>query len=284
MISPTSAVQTLTIGELARRTGVAVGTLRMWETRHGFPVATRLPSGHRRYAGATVPQVVEVARRRDAGTRLDLAIADVVAGTAPVSPSVYATLRRLHPHLHPQRLRKSTVLALTRALEDECCAHGQRPWLFGAFQRERFYRQAQERWQELARTASGSWALAAFGSPDPDPDTSPVEVDLPADAPMRREWSFVCLAPDLPAALSAWELPGQEGAPDRDRIFETVWTLEPRAVADAARCCAHVVADLGHDTADVLRAADRPASPVATDLRQATELFHRVLSYVDRAR
>ena len=73
----------LTIGDLARRSGVAVGTLRMWETRHGFPVATRLPSGHRRYAEATVDQVAEVARRRDAGTRLDMAIAAVVDGSAP---------------------------------------------------------------------------------------------------------------------------------------------------------------------------------------------------------
>ncbi len=269
----------LTIGELAHRSGVAVGTLRMWETRHGFPTATRLPSGHRRYDAATVGQVTEVARRRDAGTRLDMAIAAVVNGTAPSAPSVYATLRRQHPHLRPERLRKSTLLSLTWAMEDECCARAQRPWLFGAFQEERYYRRAQRRWRELARTARGAWALASFDAPDGT--ASPVEVDLPAEAPMLREWSLVCLATDLPVALSAWELPGQEGTPDFDRVFESVWTLEPQPVVDAARCCAQVVADLGHDADDVRRAVERTQS-VGADLRHATDLFHRVLTYADR--
>ena len=39
----------LTIGELAERTGLSPTTLRMWEQRHGFPTPVRLPSGHRRY-------------------------------------------------------------------------------------------------------------------------------------------------------------------------------------------------------------------------------------------
>ena len=40
----------LSIGELSSRTGVTPSTLRIWEERHGFPVPTRLESGHRRYA------------------------------------------------------------------------------------------------------------------------------------------------------------------------------------------------------------------------------------------
>ncbi len=44
-----SGVYTLSIGALARATGVPVNTLRTWERRYGFPRSTRLPSGHRRY-------------------------------------------------------------------------------------------------------------------------------------------------------------------------------------------------------------------------------------------
>ena len=47
----------LTIGDLAERTGVSTGTLRMWETRYGFPVPQRRASGHRRYD----EQVVDLA-------------------------------------------------------------------------------------------------------------------------------------------------------------------------------------------------------------------------------
>ena len=37
----------------------------------------------------------------------------------------------LHPGLQPQRLRKSTLLAMSWAIEDECCARAERPMIFG---------------------------------------------------------------------------------------------------------------------------------------------------------
>ena len=279
-----SETQSLTIGELSRRTGVSVPTLRMWEARHGFPRGARLPSGHRRYAEQVVQLVQQVQRRREAGVSLEAAIAGVVA--APVIPpaSVYAELARRHPHLVAHRLRKSTLLALTFALEDECCAQAQTPWLFGAFQDERFYRRAEPRWRDLARTARGAWALARFADPAPPAPGVPVEVALSEGSHMNREWSLVCLAPDLPAALAAWELPGQDSVPDADRLFESRWTLDPAAVQDAARATARLVAALGHDTAGALEVADDPRLRMVEDTQRATAVFNRVLAYVDRVR
>jgi len=274
----------MTIGELARRTGVNVGTLRMWESRHGFPEAVRLPSGHRRYDERTVQLVQQVQRRQEAGSRLEAAIS-AVTSTPEIPPaSVYAELARRHPTLLPRRLRKSTLLALTWALEDECCARAQNPWMFGAFQHEQFYRQAQPRWHDLARTSRGAWAMAQFTEPAPPVAGAPVEVSLPESSPMTREWSLVCLAPDLPAALAAWELPGQGGTPDGDRLFESLWTLDPVAVRNATRACARLVGSLGHDASAALEAADDPRPPAAVDPQQATALFNRVLAYVDRVR
>lgn len=95
----------LTIGDLAERTGLSPAVLRMWESRHGFPVPHRLESGHRRYTGADVELVRQVLRRKDAGVRLEVAIAEASASKAPGSPSIFAQLRRLHPSLAPHRLR-----------------------------------------------------------------------------------------------------------------------------------------------------------------------------------
>jgi DNA-binding transcriptional MerR regulator len=274
----------LTIGDLARRTGVTPAVLRTWETRHGFPHPRRLESGHRRYAESDVALIERVLRRRDAGIRLEVAIAEA-ASRAPEAPSVFAELRRRHPHLAPHRLRKSTLLALSWALEDECCARAQRPILFGAFQQERFYTSARPRWTELARVARATFVMADFTAHEPDDPHSPgpTRVPLAADAPMRREWSVVCDAPDLPVALAAWELPGQSTVHDRDRIFESVWTLDPRAVRDAARVCAGVAHGAGAaGAAPVLHAlADDPPA-TATDIVAATTLFGRVVAYVDR--
>ncbi len=54
---------TLSIGDLAERTGVKPATLRMWESRHGFPRAERRESGHRRYSEIDVDLVRQIVRR-----------------------------------------------------------------------------------------------------------------------------------------------------------------------------------------------------------------------------
>jgi MerR family transcriptional regulator, light-induced transcriptional regulator len=278
----------LTIGDLAARTGLSPATLRAWESRHGFPRPTRRESGHRRYDERDVDLVAQVVRRRDSGMRLEVAIAGVALARAaveepPGSPSVYAAMRRKHPGLQPQRLSKGTLLALSWAIEDECCARAERPMIFGAFQKERYYRQAQERWTELARIARATMVFGDFpGRPEPA-GTSLVK--LPPEAPMRREWAVVCDAPDYPAMLTAWELPGQSTVPDRSRLFESVWTVEPSAVRDAARACAQIAQQLGHEEAAPLlyELAEEPPPP-PRELLQAASLLNRVVAYVDRAR
>ena len=57
----TSAAGKLSIGSLAKATGVPVETLRTWEQRYGFPVAERKPSGHRVYALSTVTRLRRIA-------------------------------------------------------------------------------------------------------------------------------------------------------------------------------------------------------------------------------
>jgi DICT domain-containing protein len=279
----------LTIGQLAERTGLAPATLRMWESRHGFPRPHRRASGHRRYDEDDVELVRQVLRRRDGGARLDLAIASVALTRAalaepPAAPSVFATMRRLHPGLHPQRLKKSTLLGMSWAIEDECCARAEQPMIFGAFQREGFYRAAEERWTELARVARSTMVFADFRTP-PATAGRTTFVPLPDDAPMRREWAVVCDAPDHPAMLTAWELPGQSTVPDRQRLFESIWTVEPAAVRDAARACAQVAQGLGHPEGAPLlyELADNPPAP-PVELLQATSLLNRVVAYVDRTR
>lgn len=281
---------TLSIGDLAERTGVSAATLRVWETRHGFPVPHRLESGHRRYDAEHVDAVRDVVRRRDTGIRLDVAIEQTLAARrpdpvpAPGAPSVFARLRQVHPRLQPLRLRKATLLALSWAVEDEFASRAQRAHLFGAFQRVKHYRSAEARWTDLARTMSTTHVLADFPPPvRPSREPrDPVLVPLPVDHPMSREWAVVCDSDELPVALTAWELPGQEGVRDLDRIFETVWTVERDPVREAARTCAQVALDHGATgAAQALEALGtiRPAAP--TDLAQVTSLFNRVVSYVD---
>jgi DICT domain-containing protein len=278
---------TLTIGDLAQRTGVAPATLRMWEQRHGFPRPLRLASGHRRYLATDAAVVEDVLRRREEGIRLDVAIEQSVARfleqALPPAASVFAELGRLHPQLAAHRLRKTSLIALSWAIEDEFCAKATRPHLFGAFQHPDFYDPARPRWRELARVARSAYVFADFaGAGGPDDTADPVEVALAADAPLRREWVVVCDSVELSAALSAWELPGQDDLPDRDRVFEAVWTVDPAAVRDAARVCATMAQHAG--ARDAAAAVAELATPVRSghaDLAAVTTLFNRVVAYGD---
>jgi DICT domain-containing protein len=255
----------------------------MWETRHGFPEPRRLPSGHRRYSAADVELVQQVLRRKDAGIRLEVAIAEASATRAPSTPSVFAELRRLHPALPVHRLRKSTLIALSWAIEDECCATADRPVLFGAFQRGDLYAPSAPRWAELARVARTAIVFADRWDGSAEEAEGPVRAALDEDAPMRREWVVICDALDSTACLSAWELPGQSEVPDRQRLFEAVWTVDPHAVRDAARVAASVAAGAGVLAAQPLlyQLAEAPA-PRSTSPAGVTALFNRVVAYVDR--
>jgi DICT domain-containing protein len=272
----------LTIGELARQTGMPAATLRSWEVRYGFPRPRRLAGGHRRYEQADAAVISEALRLRASGMSLQAAIGQAAARTAEAGPSVFAALRRRHPGLAPQELSKATLLAITRAMEDECCARAEHAALFAGFQRERFYRQSSRRWDELARTARFAVIFADFGESS-GPDATPLTVRIPGDAPLRREWFMVCAAPDYPAFIAGWEFPGQAGVPDARRRFEVLWSVDPAAVSDAALICAQIACalspGLGRLPADL---PDGTPPPASADLQRAIGVFNRMASYLDR--
>ncbi len=277
----------LSIGQLSRRTGVSTATLRAWETRHGFPRSHRLASGHRRYSPDDLADIAEVVRRRASGTRLDVALDQVRSARdhtrdarAASTGSIHAQLREQHPGMTPHRLHKRTLLALSWAIEDEFCAKANRAVLFGSFQEPRHWHRARARWTDLARTAA---AVHVFGVFDPaEASTDRIRlVPLPEDSPMRREWTVVCDAPSLPAALTAWELPGQSEVPDHQRVFESTWTFDPQRVRDAARLCLQLATSLGEPESSFAPALDaRPDSSVV-DVNAVTAMFERTVDYLD---
>jgi MerR family transcriptional regulator, light-induced transcriptional regulator len=271
----------LSIGELAQRTGMPAATLRSWEDRHGFPRPRRLAGGHRRYQDSDIALIGEVLRLRASGMSLQAAIGQAAARAADTEPSVFAGLRRRHPALAPQELRKATVLALTRAIEDECCAQAGQAALFAGFQQERFYRHSQERWQELARTARIVVVFADFGESSAA-DVSPVKIRLPADAPLRREWFLVCAARDYPAFVSGWEYPGQKDIPDSARRFEVLWSVDPPVVQDAAMICAQLARSLSPGLARLEDDLPPGSPPASADLHRAMGLLHRMTGYLDK--
>jgi DICT domain-containing protein len=280
-MTPPTGHNLLTISDLAERTGVPPATLRSWESRYGFPRPTRLAGGHRRYAEPDVAAVLEVLRHRGSGLALDAAVRRATT-EAFHSRSLHAELRRRHPELTPQLLSKTSLVALSHAIEDECCARAEEPLLFGGFQRESFLRESYARWLELARTARATVVFADLATPLAPRPGLPIEVALPQAAPLNREWIVVCDAPDLPACMAAIERPGQDAGPDSRRRFEVVWTVDPRAVRFASRVAASLADEYrpGWRTTALGLLDDEPPGASA-DLRRASDLLNRMMGYLD---
>jgi DICT domain-containing protein len=275
----------LSIGEMSRRTGLSVAGLRNWEVRYGFPVPVRTPSGQRRYREADAEMVVDVLRLRHGGLSVGAAIEAVRAAAAPVrASSLFAGVRRREPSLGVHKMDKKTLLALTWAIEDECCATAQTPLLLGAFQERRYYRPARSRWANLASTAEQTVVFADFSESRALPGPM-AEIAIPDDSPLRREWALICEAGDRPACVLGWEPPGQQDKEDSERVFEAIWSVEPRVVRHAARLGMDLVAqslpDFARDAEHRLSGAVLPASP---DLLRASGVMERTLDYVCQTR
>jgi MerR family transcriptional regulator, light-induced transcriptional regulator len=267
----------LTTAQLSARTGLPAGTLRMWESRHGFPEPVRLPGGHRRYSERDAEAVLEVLRLRDDGLSLPAAIARARRRERPGERSVFAGLRRRRPDLTATPAPKRQLIALSHAIEDEYLAHAGRGLVFGAFQRREFYLAAQPRWRELARTADLAVVLADFDEIS-QPDLEAAQVPLEVRHPMTREWAVIVDAPGAQACLAAWERPSGD-VPGPLRPFELIWSFEPEIV----RCASEVAAELLGELAPAIaaRLPDALAGGPATDgIRFGSALAHRIVAYL----
>jgi DICT domain-containing protein len=275
----------LGITDVADRTGIAAGTIRMWEQRYGFPEPQRTPSGYRRYSADDVEALRRVAAYRHRGLSVSAAIDRArESGAAVDNPSIYAAVRSVDPGTSPQVLRKSTLMAISRAIEHELLATGSAPVLFGAFQRESFYREVEPRYRRMAMQADAATVFADFAEVRHTEDGI-VEIPVDRRHQLGNEWAVIVDAPGYCACLLAWEQPGvTEPGDDGDpgRRFEAIWTIDPRATRRAAQVAARLAAleDSGYGERLDALLADRPLA-LEEPNPGLTALTNRVVAYLE---
>jgi MerR family transcriptional regulator, light-induced transcriptional regulator len=278
-------VKGLAIKEVAERTGIAAGTIRMWEQRYGFPEPARTPSGYRMYTEQDVDALRRASTLRDAGLSVPAALERARAASGSTDrPSIYGAIAGGDEPVPARRLRKRTLLAISRAIEDETLARAAGPVVIGAFQSVRNFRGVQHRYDRLARAADGCVVFADFGAVRERAE-HPTEVPIAPLDVLGNEWAVVIDAPGYATCLLAWETPeSQRDAhlPDRERRFEALWTLDPRVVRRAALVGATLAARAGAAEGERLEAAlrDRPLAFVAP-VPALTSLTNRIVGYLD---
>jgi MerR family transcriptional regulator, light-induced transcriptional regulator len=264
----------LTIGTLARRTGVSVSTIRAWERRYGFPVPRRLESGHRRYTERDVEAILRARRDRHAGSSIALALDRAKAVSLGPRSSVFGALRHALPEVPPAALSRRGMLMLSRAMEDEIAGRADQPILIGAFQHERFWRASEARWRNLATTAKAAIVLAALRRPRRG--DSLWEVRIEPTTPIAREWVVLCDSPTFSACLAGVELPDAA-----ERTFEVLWTTEPIVVRDVAQIAADIASTHAPALDAIVKAAlQAPAVTNYDSVRTTTALTNRVVAYM----
>jgi DICT domain-containing protein len=284
----TNMTTDLAIKDVAERTGIAAGTIRMWEQRYGFPAPERTPSGYRRYTEDDVDALRKVVALRHRGLSVPAAISRAQdAGAASDHPSIYAAVAAQDPAARPLTLKKATLVALSKAIEHEALALAAAPIVFAAFQQERFYRRVERRYRRLAMNADAAAVFADFPCGIRHPEGAPVEIPIGDDDALGNEWAVIIDAPGYAACLLAWEQPGttEPGGPDDgDRRFEAIWTIDPeatrRAALVAARLAGRADPAFGERLQELL--ADRPLA-LEEPAPALTALTNRMVAYLEGA-
>jgi DICT domain-containing protein len=270
----------LAIKDLSEQTGVAAGTIRMWEQRYGFPVPARSAAGYRIYTEDDVVALRRVVAYRNRGLSVPAALERARSlGSATDRPSIFAALAGGDTPVRPQKLHRRTLIALSRAIEEEAMARAAGPIVIGAFQAEANYRAVEHRYRRLSRVADAVTVFADFREAQFADVDEPIEIPIgPGDA-LGHEWAVVVDAPGYAACLVGWETPCRGGA---ERIFEAVWTMDAPVVRRAAQAGAAIAARSAPEWSERLQAmlADRPLA-VETPTPGLTALTNRMIGYLD---
>jgi len=278
-------VKGLAIKDVAERTGLAPGTIRMWEQRYGVPEPQRTVSGYRIYTVEDVELLRRAVAFRSRGLSVPAALDRARTVTGPTDrPSIYGAIATADLPVRSQLLRKRTLIAISHAIEDETIARAAGPVVFGAFQHERNYRHEEHRYRRLAERADTAVVFADF--PESRLDADPVEIPIAPEAALGNEWAVIVDAPGFAACLLAWERPRtpveERLLPELERRFESLWTMDPSVVRRAALVGASLMRDAAPDVAGRVERvlADRPLA-VEAPAPGLTALTNRLVGYLE---
>ena len=275
----------LAIKDVAERTGLSAGTIRMWEQRYGVPEPARADSGYRVYSQADVELLRRAVSLRARGLSVPAALERARSLSGPTDrPSLYGALAAGDAPIAPQVLRKRSLIAISHAIEDEALARAAGPVVFAAFQKQRFYDAERHRYRRLAERADAAVVFADFPAARIT-DTEPAEIPIARDAALGNEWAVIVDAPGYAACMLGWERPrspAEEQLPELERRFETVWTLDPAVVRRASLAAAALTRPAAPALAEQIERtlADRPLA-VESPAPGLSALANRMVAYLE---
>ena len=161
----------------------------------------------------------------------------------------------------PQMYFKSSLTALSHAMEDLVLNDSDTPLVIASFQRERFYRQESHRYRRIAHKSNQVYVLAApeteFSNGSVDYET----VAFESDDALAQEWHLVIIGQHYASCLICRErnVPITDNkyvsAMDTNRRFEGIWTFDRSVTMKAGKIMLERIAVYRPELADKIAQA-----------------------------
>ena len=155
-----------------------------------------------------------------------------------ISTSVLTQLQQALPNLIPQMYFKSSLTALSHAIEDQVLAGSEQPLVIASFQQERFYRQEANRYRRIAGKTDHVYVLSAPEAEFKNASDIYETIAFDSEDALSKEWHLVVVTPLYANCLICREKsPGTkvEGVDvDTTRRFEGIWTFNQQVSHQAA--------------------------------------------------
>lgn len=160
-----------------------------------------------------------------------------------ISASILEDLVRVQPHLRTQIYFKSSLIALSHAIEDQVLAGSVPPLVIASFQQERFYRQEAHRYRRIADRTDQVYVLAAPETEFANGSEYYERIAFDPEDGLRDEWHLIVISQQYASCLVCREhfAPSVQTAGfdelatmDQIRRFEGIWTFDRQVCRQAA--------------------------------------------------
>lgn len=203
--------------------------------------------------------------------------------------SVLTELLEDIPELHTQMYFKSSLTALSHAMEDQILAGGgdsYPPLIIASFQRERFYKQEAHRYKRLAQISDQVYILAATETSFNSRSDIYEKIAFTPEDSLAQEWHLVIIAEKYSSCLICRErqnLPQQlDNAIDNSRRFEGIWTFDRRVTQTAARIIFKRILDYRPELAEKVKQAEARYLDLSTTPTQVNAEITEIDPFVQR--
>jgi signal transduction histidine kinase/DICT domain-containing protein len=203
-----------------------------------------------------------------------------------IDNSVLTELLGQHPELRPHLYFKSSLTALSRAMEDLVLAGADRPLVVATFPEERLYRQESHRYQRISSQSNRVYVLTVMEEKPPTTDYN--LIPLKSTDSIAQQLNLVVIGTQSAACLICQERQGEwvktPGLESSQR-FDGIWTFDRQVVLDAAQILLAKIAKqrpkLKKELQQILKELNQPAIVAPDAISTSADAFvQRLVTYL----